>query len=149
MNLVNWEPFREMEGFLNRFYGSPGRTMRIRGEGEAEKAAFDWRPTVDISETNKAYLIKADLPEVNRDDVEVSLDNGMLTISGERRFEREDESEEQHRVERMFGRFSRRFTLPADADAEHITAKSKDGVLKVTVPKMTATVETPIRISIE
>ena len=149
MNLVNWEPFRDMEGLFNRVYGWPGRRVRIRGDQETEGAEFDWRPSVDISETKKAYLIKAELPDVDKKDVEVAFDNGMLTISGERHFEREDDSEEQHRIERMYGRFSRRFTLPSDADAEHITAKSKNGVLKVTIPKMRETAESPLKISVE
>lgn len=146
MNLVNWEPFRDMESFFNRFYDWPGRSARIAGD---EGKAFDWRPRVDISESKKQYVIKAELPEVEKDAVDVSVENGMLTISGERRYEREDESEEQHRIERMYGRFSRSFTLPADADAAAISAKSKNGVLKVIVPKLRETVESPVKISVE
>lgn len=147
MNLVNWEPFRDMEGFLNRFYDWPGRAVRVRGDDDSK--AFEWRPSVDISESKKQYVIKAELPEVKKDDVEVSIENGMLMISGERNFEREDETEEQHRIERMYGRFSRSFTLPADADTNQISAKSKDGVLKVIIPKQKETVESAVKISVE
>ncbi len=147
MNLVNWEPFRDMESFFNRFNDWPGRSARVVS-GDTAKV-FDWRPRVDISETNKQYIIKAELPEVDKDDVDVSVENGMLTISGERRFEREDESEEQHRIERMYGKFQRSFTLPSDADAAGITARSKNGVLKVTIPKLVETKDSPVRISVE
>ena len=147
MNLVNWEPFRDMESFLNRFYDWPGRNMRVRGDDTAK--AFEWRPSVDISESKKQYVIKAELPEVDKNDVDVSVENGMLSITGERRFESEDETEEQHRIERMYGRFSRSFTLPADADADRISAKSKNGVLKVVIPKIQETPQSAIKISVE
>lgn len=150
MNLVNWEPFRDMEGFFNRFNDWPTtRSMRVRAGNDVEAKAFDWRPSVDISETRDSYLIKAELPEVEKDDVEVLIENGMLMIRGERNFEREDESETQHRIERMYGQFSRSFTLPADADPTKIAAKSRNGVLKVTIPKIEETRETPVKISVE
>jgi HSP20 family protein len=97
----------------------------------------DWEPAVNVSETDKAYLIKADLPEVKRDDVKVTLDNGVLTLEGERRQEKREDKEKYHRVESSYGRFLRRFTLPDDADAERIEAQYKDGALSVSVPKGT------------
>ncbi len=145
MNLVNWTPFRDMEGFFDRYYdlvNRPGGSAKLMKE-------LDWRPTVDISETEKKYLIKAELPEVEKDDVHVSVDNGVLTISGERHYEKDEESETQHRVERMYGKFARSFTLPADADEAAISAKSKNGVLKVTIPKTVEVKEEPVRISVE
>lgn len=147
MKLVNWEPFRDMESFLNRVYDWPGSSVRVRGSDTGK--TFEWRPSVDISESNTQYVIKAELPEVDKEDVDVSIENGMLSISGERRFEKEDETEEQHRIERMYGRFSRSFTLPADADANKISAKSKNGVLKVVIPKLTQTPDTSVKISVE
>ena len=147
MKLVNWEPFRDMESFINRFYDWPGSS--VRGRGDDTGKVFEWRPSVDISESKKQYVIKAELPEVDKDDVDVSIENGMLSITGERRFEKEDETEEQHRIERMYGRFSRSFTLPADADANKISAKSKNGVLKVIIPKLHQTPDTSVKISVE
>jgi HSP20 family protein len=110
---------------------------------------FDWRPSVDISETKKDYLIKAELPEVEREDVHVSVENGLLTISGERNYEKEEDTETQHRVESMYGRFSRSFTLPTDADDMNISAKSKNGILKVRIPKIKETVAEPVEIAVE
>ena len=132
MNLINWSPFQDMDGFFDRYYNLMNRTPGAAGES----SVMSWRPTVDISETKKAYLIKAELPEVEKDDIDVSIENGLLTISGERRFESEEEDETRHRVERMYGSFSRSFSLPSDADEAHISAKSKNGMLKVRIPKV-------------
>jgi HSP20 family protein len=144
MNLVNWTPFGNIEGFLDRY----NNLMPVRAGGDPAKA-FDWRPSVDISETKKSYLIKAELPEMDKDDVNVSVDSGLLTISGERKFEKEEDTETQHRVERVYGRFSRSFALPADADEDHISAKSKNGVLKVRILKTKETVAKPVKIDVE
>ena len=148
MNLVKWAPFRDMESFFDRYYDLLGRSPLTGTDLEASKS-LEWRPRVDISETKKHYLIKAELPEVDKDDVHVSVENGILTISGERSYEKEDESETQHRVERIYGKFSRSFTLPGDADESNISAKSKKGVLKVRIPKTEETRDEPVRISVE
>ncbi len=147
MNLVNWSPFRDMDSLLDRYFNVLGRVPA--GGGEVAGKAFDWRPTVDISETKTHYLIKAELPEVEKDDVEVSVENGMLTISGERRFEKEEETETQHRIESMYGRFARSFALPADADEAKISAQSRNGVLKVRIPKTVESATSPKRISVD
>ena len=149
MNLVNWTPFGDMEGFFDRYYNLLGRPPLGLADEDRPAKAFDWRPSVDISETKKHYVIKATLPEVNKEDVNVSVENGLLTISGERRFEKEEETETQHRIESMYGKFSRSFTLPSDADESKISAKSKNGVLKVRIPKVEVTKETAKRISVE
>lgn len=145
MNLINWSPFQDMDGFFDRYYNLMNRTPGAAGEA----GAMSWRPTVDISETKKAYLIKAELPDVEKDDVDVSVENGMLTISGERRFEHEEEDETRHRVERMYGTFSRSFTLPSDADEAHISARSKNGMLKVRIPKVSPAPAESKKISID
>lgn len=146
MNLVNWSPFRDMEGFFDRYNNL--MTQRARAGGEAGKAV-DWRPIVDISETNADYLIKVELPEVEKEDVEVSIDNGLLTIKGERKFVKEDETETQHRIESLYGLFSRSFTLPSDADEASISAKSNNGVLKVRIPKIKETPAESVQIKVE
>jgi len=129
MALVNWSPFREFEDVFNRYNQLYGRNGRESGE------VVQWRPAANISETDKEYLIKAELPEVEKKDVEVTVHEGVITIRGERRFERKDESEKQHRVESFYGSFARSFSLPADADESKISAESKDGVLTVCIPK--------------
>ena len=133
MSLVTWSPFRELEDVLNRYGRLSGRDLgTAAGNGGRVQA---WRPAADISETDKAYVIKAELPEVPREDVEVTVHDGVITIRGERRYEKTDDSEQQHRVETFYGQFSRSFSLPADVDEAAITAQSKDGVLKVQLPK--------------
>lgn len=148
MNIVNWSPFRDMEGFFDRYYDALGGARFAGGDAELSKK-LEWRPSVDISETDKHYLIKAELPEVNKDDVDVSVENGVLTISGERHYEKEEESETKHRIETRYGRFSRSFTLPSDVDEAKISAKSKNGVLKVRIPKTKAVEEKAVRITVE
>lgn len=148
MNIVNWTPFRDMEGFFDRYYNALGRAPLAGNDAELRKK-LEWRPSVDISETKQNYLIKVELPEVDKDDVDVSIDNGILTISGERHFESEEETETRHRIESMYGRFSRSFTLPNDVDEPGISAASKNGVLKVRLPKVEEVPESKVRVAVE
>jgi len=148
MNLVNWTPFRDMEGFFDRYYDLMDRSALPAADSKLAKQ-LKWRPTVDISETKKHYVIKAELPDVEKEDVDVSVENGVLTISGERRYEKDDESETQHRIERVYGKFTRSFTLPSDADESAISARSRNGVLKIRIPKTVETKDEPVRISVE
>ena len=148
MNIVSWTPFRDMESMFDRYTNLFDRMPSIL-DNEMRVKGFDWRPTVDISETRKHYVIRVDLPEVDREDVNVSIENGMLTISGERRFEKEEDTETTHRVESMYGKFSRSFTLPADVDETDISAKSKNGVLKVRIPKIEQQKEEPKKITVQ
>ena len=90
--------------------------------------------SVDVVEDDKEFLIKAELPEMKREDVKVSVEDGVLTVSGERKFEKEDKSKKYHRIEREYGSFVRSFTLPAGTSGEKVTADFKDGVLKVHLP---------------
>lgn len=132
-NLINTDPFREfmeLQRDLNRlFEGSLPRTSQ---EGTAINA---WMPAVDIYEDTDAFLLKVELPEVNKDEVKVNLDDNRLSISGERKVEHEDKREGYHRVERSYGQFYRSFTLPPNVNAEAISAEFKDGVLRLTLPK--------------
>lgn len=135
MNLMRWEPFRETDDFFRNL--SPpmfGRWPQLLGENVGMK--IEWSPVVDIKETEDEYLVKAELPGLKREDVKVSLDEGVLTIEGERRQEKEEKNERIHRVERFYGTFCRSFTLPEYTDASAIRAESKDGVLSVHVPKL-------------
>ena len=147
MTLLSWSPFREYEDLYGRYGLSPTRRF-VSGEaaGEREQAA-SWRPVANISETEKEYLIKVELPEVSKDNVDVTVNDGVITIKGERRMENTEENETQHRIESFYGSFARSFSLPADVDESTIYAESKDGVLKVHLPK--AEVETPKAIEIK
>ena len=148
MNLTRWEPFRETNEFFRNF--SPpmfGKWPQFFGEDGEMK--IEWSPAVDIKETEKEYLVKAELPGVKREDVKVSLEDGVLMIEGERRQEKDSEGEKTHRVERFYGTFCRSFTLPESADATAIRAESKDGVLKVHVPKLKIEKRLPLEIKVE
>jgi HSP20 family protein len=133
MSMVKWNPFRELEELqtrMNRLFSDTpaGRTD--------EPFVFaDWAPAVDIQETDKEYTVKADLPEVKKEDVKVELENGVLTIEGERKQEKEETGKRFHRVERQYGQFIRRFALPNEVDAAKVQAEFKDGVLNVKLPK--------------
>jgi HSP20 family protein len=132
--LAKWNPFRELEDIQNRLVSLFGRTP-MRGLGEEAMTVSEWTPLVDIAEDDKEYLVKAELPEVKKEDVKVTVENGVLTIIGERKFEKEEKGKKYHRVERAYGSFMRSFTLPEGAAGEKITAEFKDGVLQVHLAK--------------
>lgn len=146
MAIVNWSPFREFEDLFNRYNRFLSRALP--GGETREGEVVEWRPVANISETDREYLIKAELPEVSKKDVEVTVNEGVITIRGERRYERTDESEKQHRVESFYGSFARSFTLPPDVDASKIYAESKDGVLRVHLPKTEQRKPKPIEIPV-
>jgi HSP20 family protein len=102
-----------------------------------------------VSETEAEYLIKADLPEVRKEDVSITVQDGVLVLSGERRQEQREESERVHRVERMYGGFARRFALPEDADEQAIRAESRDGVIRIHIPKQKVVQPQPRQIEIQ
>lgn len=132
--LAKWNPFRELEDIQNRLSSLFGRTS-LRGLGEESMTVSEWTPLVDLAEDDKEYLIKAELPEVKKEAVKVTVENGVLTITGERKLEKEEENKKYHRIERAYGLFMRSFTLPQDAAGDKINAEFKDGVLKVHLPK--------------
>jgi HSP20 family protein len=134
--LTTWDPFKELDEMQRRLTTMFGRApLRKNGEKKEAMTVAEWAPLVDISEDEKEYLIKAELPEVKKEDVKVSVQEGVLTISGERKSEKEEKSKKFHRVEWAYGSFERSFTLPEDADADKVAGDFKDGVLKVHVPK--------------
>lgn len=133
MTLIRWEPFRELDDFFARYSPFLGRQPGSRTTGEQAESV--WAPVANISETEKEYLIKAELPEVRKEDVKVTVEDGVITISGERRQELDHQEEKLHRIESFYGSFMRSFRLPDDADAAAIQAESKNGILKVRVPK--------------
>jgi HSP20 family protein len=134
MNLVKWSPFRELEDMqtrLNRFFND----LPTRRPGDDGLFFADWTPVVDIQETEKEYLIKAELPEVKKDDVKVEMLDGVLTIEGERQQEKEEKGKKFHKLERSYGTFVRQFALPTEVEAAKIQAEFKDGMLNVHLPK--------------
>src|SRR4029078_2943803 len=148
--VITWNPLREMaeaQNRLHRFFlgGFPNRM----GSGEIHSLAVaDWSPEVDISEDDHGYVLKADLPEMKKDDVRVTVEDGILSVSGERKSEKEDKKKKFHRIERCFGSFRRSFTLPEDADSTKVTAEFRDGVLKVHLPTTTTTKSKATRVKV-
>lgn len=140
MALARWNPFREMEEILDRYTRALGGPSQLPASGSDREALSrpDWMPAVDILEKKDKFVLKVELPEVKKEDVKVAIDNGVLTISGERRMEldEEDKDSQQRRVERLYGSFSRSFTLPEEADENGIDASYKDGMLTLSIPKV-------------
>ena len=136
MALIRYEPFtllNQLQREVNRLF----ETSRF-GDEESGPILADWMPAVDIKEEARQFVIRADLPGVDLKDIEVTLENGVLTLKGQRASETKEETEHYRRVERVRGTFLRRFALPDVADAENVGAKCKDGVLEVVVPKREA-----------
>ena len=146
MSLVRWEPFSAVDEMLNRFPAFFGRWPRFAPDTESK---LDWAPSVDISETGEEYLIRAALPAVEKEDVSVTVDDGMLTLSGERRQKEEQKNEKFHKVETYYGSFSRSFALPDAVDQAAIRAESKDGVLTIHVPKTKVEAKQPTTIKVQ
>lgn len=131
MNMVRYEPWRLLNQ-LDQLFAPPRR----RVDTEASRtAANDWTPAVDIKEEQDRFVIHADIPGVDPKDIEVQMENGILTIRGQRQSESKEEREGYRRIERVRGSFYRRFSLPDTANAEGISAKSQHGVLEVIIPK--------------
>lgn len=136
MAIVKWDPFRELEEMsdrLNRVFNRPA--VSRTGNGKETMTAADWSPVVDVLETEKEYVIKAELPEVKKDDVKITVQDGVLTIQGERKSETEDKGRRFHRIERSYGSFVRSFSMPDFVDEAGVSAEFKDGVLNLHLPK--------------
>lgn len=125
MSIVHWNPWREFDELFTRVAGWPGESL----------ARTEWLPPADITETDDAYRIDLEVPAVAADDVDVSVNDGVLTVSGERKSETESDEGKRHRVERRWGTFSRSFRLPENVDENGIEARCRDGVLYLTVAK--------------
>lgn len=146
-SLMSADPFRELfdlqRGINQLFEDSVGKTSR---EGVALSA---WTPAVDIYEDENSFLIKLELPEVNKEDVKVNLQDNSLSVSGERRIENEEKRDGYHRVERSYGEFYRSFTLPPNVNTEAINAQFKDGVLRLALPKKEEAKPKQISVNVE
>lgn len=140
--LTRWEPFtrwspwkelEEMEKRLSTVFGRP--PAGPNSERKEAIAVAEWSPLVDITEDDKEYLVKAEIPEMKKEEIKINVHDDVLSISGERKYEKEEKGRKYHRVERAYGSFMRSFTLPEDADGSKVNAEYKEGVLKVHLPK--------------
>ncbi|HWL16678.1 MAG TPA: Hsp20/alpha crystallin family protein [Opitutus sp.] len=149
--IMQWDPFRELEDMhrhLSTLFDASPFVSRRGGRGKEAIAESDWSPVVDISEDDKAYVIKAELPEVKKEDVHVRVENGVLTLTGERKQEKEEKGRRYHRIERAYGAFARSFTLPGDADPDKVNASYKDGMLTVSVAKAEHARAKPVEVKV-
>jgi HSP20 family protein len=133
MTLVRWDPYRELASWSNRF----NRSLNDRGD-RTEDSFGAWAPAVDIFEKDHKLVIRAELPGVKKEDIDIGIENGVLTLKGERKRETEVDEGNAYRLERVYGAFTRSFSLPTTVDPSKIEAVYKDGVLEVAVPKLEA-----------
>jgi HSP20 family protein len=150
MAIVRWEPFRDLVSLqerMNRLFDDSFRGVARTGE-EDWALGGSWAPAVDIFELEGNIVLKAELPGVEAKDVDIRVENNVLTLRGERKFDNEVKRESYHRVERSYGAFSRSFTLPTVVDTSNIKAEFKEGVLRVTLPKREEAKPKQIAISV-
>ena len=152
--LVRWYPFgsiRRRGDVFNDLSGIQQEMNRLFdeffGERRQELAEGTWLPSVDVSETGEEIVVRAELPGLSKDDVELNLQDNVLTLKGEKKQENKEEKEDYHRVERSYGSFSRSFTLPAGVDPENVQASFKDGVLVIALPKVEEAKQKKIEIA--
>jgi HSP20 family protein len=147
MSLIKWQPFGDFDDAFNRLM--PSLFSRFPRSATENRGKFEWAPSADISETDQEYLIRAELPAVKKEDVKVTLDQGMITIHGERTEDKETKDEKFHRVESFRGAFSRSFSVPDNIDDKGIRAESKDGVLTVRLPKTKASTAKTVEVKVQ
>ena len=148
MAVVRWDPFRDLnllQDRMNRLFDDAGRGWRA----DEPAATTSWSPAVDIFETEGEIVVKAELPGMERKDITLHLENNVLSLRGERKFEKETKDENYHRIERSYGAFSRSFAIPATVDEEKIRAEYKDGVLNIVLPKKEQARPKQIKIATE
>jgi HSP20 family protein len=149
MSLIRWDPWGDVDTAFNRLMPSVfASSARAALEGTGGRK-LEWAPFADISETDKEFMIRAELPGVKKEDVQVTLDQGMITVRGERKQHKEDKSEKLHRVESFYGSFERAFSLPDNVNAEGVRCDTKDGVLTVHIPKTETSKQKPKQIAVQ
>ena len=141
------DPFRDLVALQDQLFRTFDAAYRGSREDEQSMTAT-WSPLVDVFEDAEGIMLKVELPEVDAKDVEIQVEGNTLTLKGERKLENETKREGYHRIERTYGTFSRTFTLPNTVDVEHIRAESKDGVLRVTLPKKAETKPRQIKVAV-
>ena len=152
--LVRWDPFgsiRRGGDVFNDLSGIQQEMNRLFdeffGERQQELAEGSWLPSVDVSETGEEIVVRAELPGLSKEDIELNIQDNVLTLKGEKKQEKKEEKENHHRVERSYGSFSRSFTLPAGVDPENVQATFKDGVLVIALPKVEEAKQKKIEIA--
>lgn len=150
MKLTKWDPFRDVEDMFDRYVRSMNLPMRWRGGADRFLPdTGEWSPRVDIAETDNNYQITAEIPGIKREDIKISIEEGVLTLRGERKEEKEEKGRKFHRMERFYGTFSRSFALPQNVDENHVEANFHDGLLTLQIPKMEAEKPKSIEVKVK
>ncbi len=147
MAIVRWEPFRDLLSAQREFDRLFREAFGSFGEGEVSTRT--WAPAVDIYETGNDIVVRAELPGIKPDEVEVKVEDNTLYLKGERKFEKETKEDNYHRIERTYGSFARSFSLPNSIDAEKVAAEYKDGLLTLTLPKREEAKPKTIKINVK
>ena len=145
MAITRYEPFRDLFRLQDQLFKTFGEAYGSREESGLTGA---WTPAVDVYEDADAITLKVELPEVDAKDVDIQVEANQLTVRGERKLEKAEDRDGYHRIERTYGSFTRSFTLPNTVDVEHVTADSKDGVLRIFLPKKAETRPRQIKVSV-
>jgi HSP20 family protein len=135
MSIKKWDPFRDLLSLQERMNKLFEESLLQTGKERQDISIAGWSPAMDVMESDEEIVLKAELPGIELKDVEVLIKDNILTLRGERKFEKEEEKENYHRIERSYGAFQRSFTLPSTVEQEKVKAKMKDGVLEVRLPK--------------
>ena len=149
MTIVRWDPFRNMSTLQDRINRIFEETANRSQDYDVEVSQCDWRPVVDIYDSEKAIIINAELPGVTKDSITLDVKENILTLKGERKSDEEASKEKYYRMERCFGTFERAFTLPSTVDPTKISANFKDGILKIEIPKPEGKKPKQISINVE
>ncbi len=146
MAMIRNDPFRDLFALQNQLFRTFGETYGGRRGQDEQSITATWAPLVDVFEDADGITLKVEVPEVDAKDVEILVEGNTLTLKGERKLENSEQRDGYHRIERTYGAFSRTFTLPSTVDGEHITAESKDGLLRVYLPKKAETKPRQIKV---
>jgi len=146
MKLAKWDPFREIDNIFSKYLTHFNRPSL--GNQEL-MVSGDWAPRADIAETDSEFTIKVEVPEIKREDIKITIDNGVLNISGERKREKEEKDTKYHRIERYYGKFLRSFSLPDNVAEEQIDAQFKEGILTLHLPKTEKSKPKQIEIAVK
>ena len=150
MAIVRWNPLDDilsLQRRMNKIFED--NFLGKKSSDDEELSLGLWSPAVDIYETESDIVLKAELPEVNQKDININIENNVLTLKGERKFEKETKEENFHRIERSYGSFSRSFNLPCSIDKDNVKASYKNGVLKITMPKKEESKPKQITVNVE
>jgi HSP20 family protein len=148
MAITRWDPFRELESMSDRLNRVFGRSSLLNDVERQSLANVDWSPSVDVAETAEEYVVKAELPEVRKEDVKINVEGGVLRITGERKQEKDEKNKRFHRIERFHGTFLRSFGLPDSIDESKVSAEFKDGLLTIRLPKSAPTKPRALEVKI-